>query len=319
MLFKMSKLPLTIATYTILPIELPPTPSFPQKATHHIYLRPHEPKIPSPSDSRSLFLVNVPVDSTEAHFRAIFTSLVGAGRFESITFGNERKGATAENAHAKQLTTKSNNGQSMKRKRAEELLVGNENSGELPNVWNREMHKSGSTAIAVMADEKSVEIVLKSARKSNKSGKYPVWGEGVEGKVPLLGPERYLMHHKLRYPDKLVLQASVDAFMTEFNKREEEAARASKRLRNVPDEDGFVTVTRGGRTGPARREEAEEARRKELAKEEEKKISMGDFYRFQGRERRKEEQGELVKKFEEDKRRVDAMRKEKRGRFRPET
>jgi len=35
------------------------------------------------------------------------------------------------------------------------------------------------------------------------------------------------------------------------------------------------------------------------------------------RERRKEEQGELVKRFEEDKKRVEVMR-EKRGRFRPE-
>lgn len=316
----MSKIPLTIATYTILPVELPPTTAFPQKATHHLYLRPHEPKIPSPSDARSLFLVNVPIDSTEAHFRALFTSLVGAGRFASITFENERRNTGANTGAAgAQLTSKMDLEKNKKRKRGDGSSPGQGNAGELPKTWDRDTCKSGSTAVAVMADEKSIEIVLKAARKANKSGKYPVWGNGVTVKVPALGPERYLAHHRLQYPDKAVLQASVDAFMTEFNEREEAAARASKKLRNVPDEDGFVTVTRGGRTGPARREEAEEARRKELAKEEEKKKSMGDFYRFQGRERRKEEQGELVKKFEEDKKRVEAMRKEKRGRFRPET
>jgi ribosomal RNA-processing protein 7 len=37
------------------------------------------------------------------------------------------------------------------------------------------------------------------------------------------------------------------------------------------------------------------------------------FYRFQVREKRKQEQGELIKQFEEDKRRVEKLR-EVRGR-----
>jgi ribosomal RNA-processing protein 7 len=106
--------------------------------------------------------------------------------------------------------------------------------------------------------------------------------------------------------------------MLAFNESEEAAAREAKRARNVADEDGFVTVTRGGRVGPARKEEAEEARRRELEKEEKKRKAMGDFYRFQGRERRKEEQGELLKRFEEDRKKIEEMRKEKRGRFKPE-
>jgi ribosomal RNA-processing protein 7 len=53
-------------------------------------------------------------------------------------------------------------------------------------------------------------------------------------------------------------------------------------------------------------------------KERKKREEMGDFYRFQTREKRKAEQGELLKRFEEDRRRVEAM-KEKRGRFRPES
>ena len=53
-------------------------------------------------------------------------------------------------------------------------------------------------------------------------------------------------------------------------------------------------------------------------KEEAKRKSMGDFYRFQGRERRKEEQGELIKRFEEDRKRVEGMKNSRRGRFVPE-
>jgi ribosomal RNA-processing protein 7 len=173
----------------------------------------------------------------------------------------------------------------------------------------------------VLVDEKSVESALKAIRKLHKSksgaDKYPVWGSGTEGKIPALGSARYLNHHKLRYPDMAVLQKNVDAFMTAWNYQEEEKARLAKKQRNVPDEDGFVTVAKGGRTGPARREDVERKQAELDEKERKKREEMGDFYRFQMRERRKAEQGELVKQFEEDKKRVEVM-KEKRGRFRPE-
>jgi len=112
---------------------------------------------------------------------------------------------------------------------------------------------------------------------------------------------------------------NVDAFMTEFNRKEDEKAKREKRMRNLPDEDGFVTVTRGGRTGPARSEEAEQKKREMEERESKKReeLQSAGFYRFQVREQRKAEQGELVRKFEEDRKRVGAM-KEKRGRFRPE-
>lgn len=310
----MSELPSSLGEYVILPISIPPLPSFPVKATHCLYIKHHDPKIPTPRDARSLFLVNVPIDSTEAHFRAIFTTLVGVGRFESIIFENEKH--TSPLTTVVETTVKKDN--NLKRKREMEANSTATNNSKLPKVWDRDLRQSGSTAVVVMADKKSIEASLKAIRRIHKNGTYPIWGLGVEEKVPKLGSERYLTHHTLRYPDKAVLQASVDAFMTEFNRKEEEATKVAKRLRNVPDEDGFVTVTRGGRIGPARRGEAEEARRKELEKEEQKRKSMGDFYRFQGRERRKEEQGELVRRFEEDRKRVENMRKERRGRFRPE-
>lgn len=55
-----------------------------------------------------------------------------------------------------------------------------------------------------------------------------------------------------------------------------------------------------------------------LDKELKKKSETKDFYRFQLRERRKVEQAALLRRFQDDRRKVDAMR-EKRGKFRPET
>jgi ribosomal RNA-processing protein 7 len=311
-MFKMSK----IGDYAILPLAIAPSTS-PTPTTHTLYLRPHAPKIPTEDDSRSLFVVNVPVDSTPAHFRAVFVSLIGAGRFESITFEHDKQKPSAP-SQAIEVAAK----RGKKRKRAVDEDVS-EVDTQLPPVWDRELRRSGSTAIVVLVDETSAEAALKAVRKlhksSEKEGKWPVWGEGVEGKVPALGSARYLTHHKMRYPDAATLQANVDALMTDWNRREEEKARLAKRQRNVPDEDGFVTVTRGGRVGPARMHDAE-AKRLEMEEKEKKKkaeLSEKPFYRFQMREIRKAEQAELVKRFEEDKARLQGM-KEKRGKFVPE-
>ena len=311
----MPKIIPSVGEYSILPINNPSTPAFPKETVHSIYVRQHAPKIPTPSDSRSLFLVNVPIDSTEQHIRAIFTSLLGAGRFEKVTFESERDTNPVINT-LPGVNVVAHKGKKRKQDDA------NEERGDisaLPQVWGRSIKRSGSTAVAVLADEKSVELALKAIKKAVKTGDYPVWGAGVkERKVAALGSARYISHQKMKYPSSEVLQAAVDNFMAQWNEREEEEARAAKRLRNVPDEDGFITVTRGGRTGPARQHDAEEARRKEMEKEEAKRKSMGDFYRFQGRERRKEEQGELLKRFEEDRKRVEALKSERKGKFRPE-
>ncbi|KAF4636414.1 hypothetical protein G7Y89_g1670 [Cudoniella acicularis] len=310
----------TIGDYAILPITLPATPAFPTQTTHTLYLRPHAPKVPTEANERSLFLVNIPVDSTLAHLRAVFAHLLGAaGRVEDVIFeGEKRKSSTALMEVPK---TKIGDKGSKKRKRNTDEDT---ETPELPEVWDRTLHRSGSTAVVVFVDTKSVEAVLKALRKLHKSGKeskYPVWGAGLEGKVPELGSVRYQAHHALRYPDKKALQYNVDAFMTAFNSAEERKRKEDKKARNVPDEDGFVTVTRGGRVGPARREDAEE-KRKEMEEREEKKRKEREgegFYRFQVRERRKKEQGELVRQFEEDKKRVEKLReaKGKRG-LRPE-
>ncbi|KAK7750526.1 hypothetical protein SLS62_007502 [Diatrype stigma] len=302
--------------FSVLPVTVPPLPSYPVQATHHIYLRRNAPRIATADDSRSLFLANVPSDSTEAHFRALFASLVGAGRFETIQFEEDKNTARSslEPTQAARLAA-----HHKKRKREDDELqsLKEEAAAQLPDTWSRKLHRSGGSAVVLLADEKSVESVLKAVRKLKKSKKYPVWGEGVKDKAPPLGSHWLRAHSKLTYPGGDVVQAAVDAYFTIFNRKEEEAAQLAKRLRNEPDEDGFVTVTRGGRAAPARRDEAEEAKQRMLAKQQKKNDDMQNFYRFQLREKRKAEQSDLLKRFAEDKKRVNAMR-EKRGKFRPE-
>ncbi len=118
------------------------------------------------------------------------------------------------------------------------------------------------------------------------------------------------MHHRMRYPPRIPLQASVDAFMTRYATLEAQQARQAKRLRQEPDEEGFITVTRGGRTGPARQEEAQAAAERQKKKEG---AGLKNFYRFQLREERKKAQGEMLRKFEEDRRKVEEMKKRRKS------
>lgn len=98
--------------------------------------------------------------------------------------------------------------------------------------------------------------------------------------------------------------------MTAYAARESSNARRLKARRQVPDEDGFVTVTKGGRNKPAREAEA----REKLERQKERQKGLEDFYRFQGREKRKERERELVRRFEEDREKVKRMREGRGGR-----
>ena len=95
-----------------------------------------------------------------------------------------------------------------------------------------------------------------------------------------------------------------------------EAARTAQlvRQRNEPDEDGFVTVTRGagGRAAPARLEYAQ--RTAERLKSRQEKMAGGSFYRFQVREKKKERLKALKRGFQEDLKSVEGMRKKGRVR-----
>ncbi|KAI6082386.1 ribosomal RNA-processing protein 7-domain-containing protein [Hypoxylon rubiginosum] len=311
----MSQLPAS-EEFVALPISIPSLPSYRVQATHYLYLRRNAPRIPTADDSRSLYIANVPCDSTEPHFRALFSSLIGAGRFEGITFEQNKK--TPKASHEPAQATRLAGHRKRKRDEDETKIAKDEAAAELPSTWTRQVYESGSCAVALFADEKSAEHALKAARKLKKPKNYPVWGEGVKDKVSALGSHWLKAHNKLSYPGNDIVQATMDAYFIVFNRKEKEAAQLAMRLRNEPDEDGFVTVTRGGRAAPARRNEAEEAKQKMLEREKKKKDEMADFYRFQQREKRKAEQTEMLKRFEEDKQKVRAM-KEKRGKFRPET
>ena len=296
----------SVNDFTALALRIPPTPSYLKQTTHYLYLRAHTPKLPSEDTPRQVFLVNIPVDSTETHVRSLFADQLGGARVESIAFESARvgKGVTAPVAPATKAGKKRKRGV-----RDDDGDVVAEEVGQLPEVWDRELQRSGGTAVVTFVDKASADLALKRPRKAVKDGSKIVWGLKIEDRLPSLGSARYKTHHKLRYPDPSILQASVDNFMTAFAATEAARTKHLPHQRSVPDADGFITVTRGGRSGPAR-EEAVRAQEVELMMRDKSRVKA-DFYRWQVKEQRKEQQVDLVKQMREDERKLADMRKAK--------
>lgn len=181
--------PLQIAGYHIMPIALPSLPSYPTAATHYLYLAPHQPKIPIPTASRSLFLVNVPLDSTEIHLKHLLSAQIElpVGRIEEVQFEGQRKSSTvATEASANERPMK----KGKKRKRGSEGgAIDNIEEAALPPVWDRELQTNGLTAVVIFVDRASMDAALKAVKALRKDKREPVWVEGLDSKVPKLGSE----------------------------------------------------------------------------------------------------------------------------------
>ena len=180
-----TKIPLQVAGYNVLPLSFPQLPSFPKPATHYLYFAPHSPKIPTPTASRSLFLVNVPFDTTEQHIKHLFSAQIGlpAGRIEDVQFANQRRNV-GNGVEAKPKQDKK--GKKRKRESDGTDLEDAEGSA-LPSTWDRNLQYKGLTAVVLFVDRASMDAALRAAKALRKERIEPVWGEGIEDKVPALG------------------------------------------------------------------------------------------------------------------------------------
>jgi hypothetical protein len=285
-----------VAGFVALPLHLPSALDGEETVQHYVYLKPHDPKVADEDASRSLFLVNIPVTTTEDDLKHLFTTQLQGGRVDHIYFSEDRPGRTAV------ATTKGSRSSRKRKRMTAEEIEGGLDSYSLPEVWSSELHTSGATAIIVFVDRPSMELSLKNAKRAVKTGQKVIWREGLHS-AEYLGLRRYQQYNELHFPPRRDLLRSVDGYMSAYAQMEEARSQENAKKRQMPDEDGFVTVTRGPKAGFAT-EQAKEQVEKKKAKDE----GLADFYRFQMRERRREQHDTMLKKFDDDKRRVAEMR-----------
>ncbi|KAI9101017.1 ribosomal RNA-processing protein 7-domain-containing protein [Phlyctochytrium arcticum] len=282
-------IPLTVPALNV-PCE--PLPSFTyhgkcttqtRLVTHSIFIRPHESRKADSElpEGRTLFVVNLPVDTSKSHLDRLFRR---CGTIEKVVYKN-----TAGDDSAVHI------------------------SGEQAHVV---FHEKEALEKA-LALKSRIRIWAPSTSTEEEEGSGQVIDPSIAGHEA--GLAKWIRHHFARRPPPEDLQISVDTALVAFDNAEREARILHEQRRNMPDEDGFVTVVGGrgrrnvnldGKGGAVTAVRPEEAK-----KLKPKSNELVDFYRFQMREKKRNQLADLRKKFEEDKERIAALKANRR--FKP--
>lgn len=186
-----NSIPLQVSSHHIISLSLPPLPSFSTPATHYLYVSNHQPRNPSPTAPRSLFLVNVPFDATNVHINHLLSTQLSLpkGRIEDVYFeGEEKKAHETNEALIEHLSDVK---KSKKRKRpVVERSADDTETSKLPPTWDRNLHGVGRTAVVMFVDRASADAVIKAIKTVRKQRRQLTWGEGVETALPTLGLAR---------------------------------------------------------------------------------------------------------------------------------
>ncbi|KAJ8655345.1 hypothetical protein O0I10_009034 [Lichtheimia ornata] len=250
---------------------------------HYIYMRKHESRNSfHQAADRTLFVVNLPVDATEASLQDLFTPY---GTIVYVQFPGDPAYEPPVKPKTKAARMK------LKQQQLEKEAADKAK-------WRHLLH-TGASAHIVFQSEEEVDKVLDMPSDDIKR-----WKTGKSSDQPL-GYKRYMMHYKKIRPDPSLLQQQVDTFMSKFKAEEYQREREEEERRNQMDEDGFTVVTRPKKKLVADTPEIVVKKPREFL----------DFYRFQVREKKQNELSELRRRFEEDKQKI-AKQKEAR-RFKP--
>lgn len=154
-----------------------------------------------------------------------------------------------------------------------------------------------------LLDESSAKRMLSKAKKLNKKTQisWQKYGpRGVEG---------YIAKHKSKFLPEDELQKMADDYMEMFAKQEEIELEEAQAAANYIDEDGFQLVVNKNRKRLADMPAPTSEPKKK------KSLEKDDFYKFQLRQQRKQEMTDLLQRYQEDKAKVEELKKQKK--FRP--
>lgn len=248
---------------------------------HYIYYKKHEGR-----DGRSLFVVNLPA----------LTALSDIKKF----FGEVAIGATVADFEASVLNDYPEEvWVNMSRLTSDLDLTTDTAAMKLPK----------NCAIIAFVDKPAFQLAMAGLKKAAKT--QHTWPQ------PQITAQYYAdkLRRQIKDPEALALEV-LDA-LAAFDEAEHRSQQALRQEALV-DADGFTMVvgsnrkTKLGILGKQKLAQTVEA---DKASAKMKKKEKDDFYRFQMRQRKKEEMNDLLRKYKEDQERVQTMREKKR--FRP--
>ncbi|RHZ76470.1 hypothetical protein Glove_197g6 [Diversispora epigaea] len=276
---------------------------------------------------RTLFITNLPIDTTENHIRNLFKEW---GSIEQINFrGSFNKDQFVfyddddDDDNKNESISQENKAQgntSKKRKRKNKGVTENSKILQQDDALqpvssqghelSRKFLIPGATAYVVFQNSDELKNILNTKQKKR------VWNI-KDQEISPLGLNKWFKEYQINRPDPHKLQVEVDEYMRKFEEIEEEKRKELEEKQNQPDEEGFITVTRAGRRNANTDGTitVTAAKPEEIKNLKPKNKELPDFYRFQMRESKRNKHVELRKKFEEDKRKIERLKAARR--FKP--
>ncbi|CCE78459.1 Piso0_001082 [Millerozyma farinosa CBS 7064] len=277
--------------FHILPLRLPG-----DGVIHYLFFKKHETKNSGEAkeESKAIFFCNLPVNTTIEVFKKFM--------------GNVALGSTIESYVPSLLNESLEDVWIDLGKLTSELDLsetGSENGGKLPK----------NCGIVNFIDRSSLQLALSSLKKLSKNSSIVDW---PLDKVSPTGSAYLISKYKSLIVNPNDLTNEVARYLEDFDAAEKKSVEELQRKTQLVDEDGFTLVvgshrkTKAGIMGKQRVAATVDA---EKAKNKIKKKEKEDFYRFQLRQRKKDEMNELLRKFKQDQEKVRLMKEKKR--FRP--
>lgn len=276
-----------IKGFGVLPVSLPKSSS-----PHYLYFKKHETKGGS-NTNRALFLVNLPIETSFSTLKKYFQKIA--------------LGATIESFIPSLLTDFSEDTYVDLTKLTSDLELSTPD--EAVEVGSKLPKNCG---IVNFIDKSAFQLAMTSLKNLAAESTVSSWP------VADMGPGFFLKSIHLQTLDPERLAKEVSQALVDFNAAEKESAEKLQQQSQLVDEDGFTLVVgshRKTKAGIMGKQKLASTVELEKAQSKLKKKEKDDFYRYQLRQRKKEEMNELLHKFKLDQERVRQMKEKKR--FRP--
>lgn len=279
----------TVKGFKVVTVQIPPVANL-ETTTHELFVKRHTTPDMDADETTSLFVVNLPPLANLKSIKGLFAQ-INSGAIVTGYYGREIYNPTGGCQWDMYINLSK--------------LSNKEFGKELDDVSKLPV----GCGVVTFIDSDSLDLFLESIGRTRNA---LVW-ECTEK----TGSQRY--NGSRRVLDPVELEESVSSALLDFQEREIEAENEVQGLREVVDEDGFTLVV-----GKQRKTKAEvlgvvksidDLKNGEELKQKTQDKQKMDFYRFQVRERKKQEMSELLTKFKDDQEKVRQMRNKRK--FRP--
>ncbi|KAJ3389974.1 Ribosomal RNA-processing protein 7 A [Lobulomyces angularis] len=189
------------------------------------------------------------------------------------------------------------------------IIFNSKESSIESNNFNWLPLSSGSSCHLTFVTEEGIEKALdmkQRLRVWSDDFKDPFNDNEEQVQPQLYGFTKYIELFKSSKPSQNILQKNVEIYLKAFDELQAEKKLNLQAKKNLPDEDGFITVVSKSK---------QKMETKSDNKKLKKKKELVDFYRFQMRDTKRQQLADLRTKFEQDKKKIEILKKARK--FKP--